>query len=195
MDVFSLFRNYLPLEKGGALHLNKLESPSPKNALCQVWLKLTQWFWRRRTKGWNQQTDLKTKYPYYSCLHEVTFIKSPFECSNSNLVHQQKTIKQLFKLHSSKFTILLFQQFFKGKKLKIRSYQEFSYEIREKIRNCSKSGIIRNNQENQEVLDRLTVFSVERCGPWASCLYWHKSINFHIAQSVTAIAINLWFKN
>ena len=25
-------RNYLPLEKGGALHLNKLESPSPKDA-------------------------------------------------------------------------------------------------------------------------------------------------------------------
>ena len=36
---FSLFRNYLPLEKGGALYLNKLESPSPKDALCQVWLK------------------------------------------------------------------------------------------------------------------------------------------------------------
>jgi len=45
---FSLFPNYLPLEKGGALHLNKLESPSPKDALCQVWLKLAQWFWRRR---------------------------------------------------------------------------------------------------------------------------------------------------
>ena len=29
------------------LHLNKLESPSPKDALCQVWLKLAQWFWRR----------------------------------------------------------------------------------------------------------------------------------------------------
>ena len=29
------------------LHLNKLESPSPKNALCQVWLKLANWFWRR----------------------------------------------------------------------------------------------------------------------------------------------------
>ena len=26
----SLFRNYLPLEKGGALHLNKVESPSSK---------------------------------------------------------------------------------------------------------------------------------------------------------------------
>ena len=46
--TISLFRNYLPLEKGGALHLNKLESPSPKDALCQVWLKLVQWFWRRR---------------------------------------------------------------------------------------------------------------------------------------------------
>ena len=40
INVFSLFRNYLPLEKGGDLHLNKLESPSPKDALCQVWLKL-----------------------------------------------------------------------------------------------------------------------------------------------------------
>ena len=30
------------------LHLNKLESPSPKDALCQVWLKLAKWFWRRR---------------------------------------------------------------------------------------------------------------------------------------------------
>ena len=48
VNVFSLFRNYLPLEKGAALHLNKLESPSPKDALCQVWLKLAQWFWRRR---------------------------------------------------------------------------------------------------------------------------------------------------
>ena len=35
------------LEKRVALHLNKLESPSPKNVLCQVWLKLTRWFLRR----------------------------------------------------------------------------------------------------------------------------------------------------
>ena len=48
VNVFSLFHNYLPLEKAGALYLNKLESPSPKDALCQVWLKLAQWFWRRR---------------------------------------------------------------------------------------------------------------------------------------------------
>ena len=29
------------------LHLNKLESPSPKDALCQDWLKLAQWIWRK----------------------------------------------------------------------------------------------------------------------------------------------------
>ena len=33
---------------GPSLNLNKLESPLPKDALCQVWLKLAQWFWRRR---------------------------------------------------------------------------------------------------------------------------------------------------
>ena len=40
INVFLLFCNYLPLEKGGALHLDKLKSPSFKDALCQVWLKL-----------------------------------------------------------------------------------------------------------------------------------------------------------
>ena len=40
--------NSLPLEKSGALYFNKLESPSPKDALCQVKLKLAQWFLRRR---------------------------------------------------------------------------------------------------------------------------------------------------
>ena len=29
--------------------LNNLESPSPKDALWQVWLKLAQWFWRRQS--------------------------------------------------------------------------------------------------------------------------------------------------
>ena len=48
VNVFSLFLNYLPLEKGGALHLNKVEYPSPKDALWQVLLKMAKWFWRRR---------------------------------------------------------------------------------------------------------------------------------------------------
>ena len=48
VNVFLLFRNHLPLERDSTLHLNTLESPSLKDALCQVWLKLAQWFWRRR---------------------------------------------------------------------------------------------------------------------------------------------------
>ena len=50
VNIFLQFRNHLPLEKGGALHLNKLESPSSKNALCQVYLQLAQRFWRKRFK-------------------------------------------------------------------------------------------------------------------------------------------------
>ena len=33
VNVFSLFRNYLPLEKGVALHMNKFESPSPNGCI------------------------------------------------------------------------------------------------------------------------------------------------------------------
>ena len=45
---FRLFRNYLPLEMYLVLHFYKLEFPLPKDALCQVLLKLAQWFWKRR---------------------------------------------------------------------------------------------------------------------------------------------------
>ena len=41
------FRYYLPLERSGVLHFNEYKS-SRENALCQVWLKLAQWFWRKR---------------------------------------------------------------------------------------------------------------------------------------------------
>ena len=46
-NIFLLFYNYLTLKKGGVLHLKKFESPSPKNVLCKVWLKLAKWFLRR----------------------------------------------------------------------------------------------------------------------------------------------------
>jgi hypothetical protein len=58
--VFLLFCNYLPLRKGYPLPLNKLESPSPKDDLCQVWLKLVQRFWRRSRKCKSLQTDRQT---------------------------------------------------------------------------------------------------------------------------------------
>ena len=48
INVFLLCRYYFPLEKAGAVYLNKLTPLSPKDALCQVWLKLSHWFcWRR----------------------------------------------------------------------------------------------------------------------------------------------------
>ena len=51
VDVFSLFQNHLPLEKREALHLNKLIYPSPNYPLCQVCLKLAQWFVRSTVKS------------------------------------------------------------------------------------------------------------------------------------------------
>jgi hypothetical protein len=59
-SVFLLFRYYLPLEKGYPLLLNKLDSPLPKDDLCQVWLKLAQRFWRRSRKCKSLQTDGQT---------------------------------------------------------------------------------------------------------------------------------------
>jgi hypothetical protein len=47
-NAFSFFRYYLPLARGYPIPVTKLESPSPKDDLCQVWLQLAQWFWRRR---------------------------------------------------------------------------------------------------------------------------------------------------
>ena len=69
-QCISLFRNYLPLEKGGAFHLNKLESTSPIDALCQVWLKfgpavlekksLRQQ--RRRRTNFDQKSSLEPSF-------------------------------------------------------------------------------------------------------------------------------------
>jgi hypothetical protein len=38
-SVFLLLRYCLPLGKGVPFHLNNLESPLPKDDLCEVWLK------------------------------------------------------------------------------------------------------------------------------------------------------------
>ena len=59
-NVFLLFRYYLPFEKCWALHLKKIESVLPKDALCLVWLKLVKRFWRRRWKYEKFTTTSKT---------------------------------------------------------------------------------------------------------------------------------------
>jgi hypothetical protein len=56
-SVFLLFCDYFSLEKSNSFHLNNSESPPPKDDLCQVWLKLAKWFWRRRQKCKSLQTD------------------------------------------------------------------------------------------------------------------------------------------
>ena len=53
-EFFNIFKlillicYYIPLDMGMILHLNKFESPPSKNAMFQIWLKLAQWFWRRK---------------------------------------------------------------------------------------------------------------------------------------------------
>ena len=59
-DIYILlFHNYLPLEKGVVLYLNKLKSPFLKDALCAVCLKLAPWFWRdnQNVKVYGQTDD------------------------------------------------------------------------------------------------------------------------------------------
>ena len=45
---FHYFIIISPWKRGGGLHLNKFESPSSRNTLCQVWLKLAIKLWRGR---------------------------------------------------------------------------------------------------------------------------------------------------
>ena len=39
--------NYFLLKRKHILQSNELKFPSAKDALCHLWLKLAQWFWRR----------------------------------------------------------------------------------------------------------------------------------------------------
>ena len=59
VNEFPIFHYYFPLENGQVLHLKKLESCWPKHALCQVWLKLAPWFWRKRF------LKISLKYSHY----------------------------------------------------------------------------------------------------------------------------------
>ena len=74
-NVFFFFRNYLPLQKRMDLHLYKLKSPLPKDALCQVWLQLAQWFLRKRRKCekfTDRQMDRQTHDKWSESFHEFS---------------------------------------------------------------------------------------------------------------------------
>ena len=78
VNEFSLFCNYLPLEKDGVLHLNKLISLSPKDVLYQVKLKLAKWFWRRKI--------LSMYYRYFAIISPWKRA-GPFIWTNLNPLH------------------------------------------------------------------------------------------------------------
>ena len=59
VSVFSLFRNYFPLGKWLSPSFEETWILPPKGVLCQVWLKLTDRFWRRRWKC-GKFTDIRT---------------------------------------------------------------------------------------------------------------------------------------
>ena len=71
--------NYLSLEKVMTLHLNKLESSSPKDALCQDWLKFAKRFWRRRFLNVYALFTISIHFPLQKsvALHLKTLASSP----------------------------------------------------------------------------------------------------------------------
>ena len=100
INVFLLFLNYFILEKGWALHLNKLEFPSPKDDLCQVWLKLAQRFWRLKMKKWKVYDDVndndgqRTNFDQKSSLEPWTLKRKNLQ-TNGRTNRQRTTALEL----------------------------------------------------------------------------------------------------
>ena len=99
VDVFLLFHNYLPFKKGMVFHLNKLEFPSPRDTLCQVWLKLALWFWRRRWKC-EKFTDGRTDDAHLS--FQLRWAKNGSYGLNGNHQTENQSIKDDYLLNRIK---------------------------------------------------------------------------------------------
>ena len=83
INVFSLFRNYLPLEKGGDLHLNKLESPYKRMILAKF--------------GWNWLSGFEEAFFLISSIYFHFFViislwkrAGPFIWTNMNPLHPRR---------------------------------------------------------------------------------------------------------
>jgi hypothetical protein len=88
--------------------LNKLDCPLPKDDLCQVWLKLAKWFWRRRflndTTPFLHFCDylpLEKDLDLYLNKLEFTFVPSMIEFG-------LLVLEKIFKTFQCIFTLLLF---------------------------------------------------------------------------------------
>lgn len=66
IHIYYVFNN-LQLEKGGRFHLNVLKFLSSTVALCQVWLKLDHWMWRRMFKSHLCIAAALLLLPHWTC--------------------------------------------------------------------------------------------------------------------------------
>ena len=101
VNVFSLFPCHLPVVKG-RVSLN-LESLSFKDAVCQVWLIVSQRFWKRRFVFFNFVTALLLFNHYFhldklvSLLFKDAFLPYLFEIGS--MVIEEKT--KIWKAHNN----------------------------------------------------------------------------------------------
>ena len=70
-SMYFCFFEIISLGKSGALHLNKYEFPSLKNAFCQVWLKVVQWFWEKECL-------------IYQCIFTISLLSSLWKGQDSS---------------------------------------------------------------------------------------------------------------
>ena len=89
------------------LHLNNLESPSPKASLWQVWFKLVQWFLRRRFFKFCQCTFAISLISPLGKGQGPSFEQTPFTqgCIVPSLV-EIDTWEDFFKVRQCIFAIL-----------------------------------------------------------------------------------------
>ena len=110
VNVLSLFRNLLSLDKDVALYFNKLESFSSKDVLCQVWSKFAQWIWRRRwkcAKFTDGRADSRTFHSLHwmqwwrhMTMYTATFYLQLFMTNNNlSLCIQIQTISSVVNTH------------------------------------------------------------------------------------------------
>ena len=73
---------YLPLENGPSFEQAWI--PLPRDAMCQVWLKLAKWFWRRNRKCEKFTKGLTDKGRTTSELKRFTSQKTAYKKKTEN---------------------------------------------------------------------------------------------------------------
>ena len=86
VNVFSLFRYYFPLENDEALHLNKIESPSPR-------MHCAKYGWNRPSGSWEEAFYISSMYFCYLIIISPWEKVWPFIGRNLNPLYPKPKIK------------------------------------------------------------------------------------------------------